>query len=190
MKDEVIKKVNEVLNLELSRKIYQDFIKTKLANKVIMLKINDSPIELLLNFEDEKVCLSTDSNKIDVEISGSLTSFIFYAFSGGSDLFSSKINISGDVETANSLNSFFKESNILRVVIVELIGQKPSSTIFSLLKPIKTKLQDSNERNMNSLSNFLKYDFDLVPTRKEIENYIDEVDEIKRRTEKLTKRLK
>ena len=43
---------------------------------------------------------------------------------------------------------------------------------------------------MNSLSNFLKYDFDLVPTRKEIENYIDEVDEIKRRTEKLTKRLK
>ena len=190
MKDRIIEKVNEVLDLELSRKIYQDFIKTKLENKVIKLTIEDSSFQLLLNFEDEKVCLSGDCEDVDVEISGTFTSFVFYAFSGGSDLFSSKIKISGDIETANSLNSFFRDSNIIRVIIVELIGQKSSSTIFSLIKPIKTMLEESNENNKDSLSNFLKYDVDLIPTREEIDNYIDQVDEIKRRTEKLIKRIK
>ena len=73
---------------------------------------------------------------------------------------------------------------------MELIGQKSSSTIFSLIKPIKTMLRESNENNKDSLSNFLKYDADLIPTREEIDNYIDQVDEIKRRTEKLIKRIK
>ena len=51
-------------------------------------------------------------------------------------------------------------------------------------------LEESNENNKDSLSNFLKYDVDLIPTREEIDNYIDQVDEIKRRTEKLIKRIK
>ena len=51
-------------------------------------------------------------------------------------------------------------------------------------------LEESNENNKDSLSNFLKYDADLIPTREEIDNYIDQVDEIKRRTEKLIKRIK
>ena len=47
MKHRIIEKVNEVLDLELSRKIYQDFIKTKLENKVIKLTIEDSSFQLI-----------------------------------------------------------------------------------------------------------------------------------------------
>ena len=49
---------------------------------------------------------------------------------------------------------------------------------------------ESNESNNESLSNFLKYDINLIPTKQEINDYLDQVDEIKTRTEKLAKKLK
>ena len=154
------------------------------------LSIEDISLELLLNFNEEKISVLTDSDHHDVEISGTLSSFIFYASTGGSDLFSSKITITGDIESANALNSFFKESNLLRIIVIELIGQKPTSTIFSIFDPLKNKLKESNESNNESLSNFLKYDINLIPTKQEINDYLDQVDEIKTRTEKLVKKLK
>ena len=109
---------------------------------------------------------------------------------GGSDLYSSKINISGDVETANSLNNLFKETDILRGIIMEIIGQKASSSLFSILDPIKDKMSKSSERNKNAFSDFLKYDVSLVPTKEDINKYIDDVDEIKSRTDKLLNKIK
>ena len=77
---------------------------------------------------------------------------------------------------------------MFRAILVELIGQKSASSIFSILDPMKSKLGESNERYNESLSNFLKYDINLIPTKKEINDYIDQVDEIKSRTEKLLKK--
>ena len=54
MKHRIIEKVNEVLDLELSRKIYQDFIKTKLENKVIKLTIEDSHFSCYLTLRMRK----------------------------------------------------------------------------------------------------------------------------------------
>ena len=71
-----------------------------------------------------------------------------------------------------------------------MIGQKPTSTLFSIFDPLTNKLKESNESNNESLSNFLKYDINLIPTKQEINDYLDQVDEIKTRTEKLVKKLK
>ena len=190
MKEKIIKSINEVLSSGLSIKLYKELVTENLTKKIIKLSIEDIPLELLLNFNDDKISVLTDSDHQDVEISGTLSSFIFYASTGGSDLFSSQITITGDIESANALNSFFKESNLLRIIIIELIGQKPTSTLFSILDPLKNKLKESNESNNESLSNFLKYDINLIPTKQEINDYLDQVDEIKTRTEKLVKKLK
>ena len=122
-------------------------------------------------FQDNNMELSIDEIQQDVEISGTLSSFIFYSAIGGSDLYSSKINISGDVETANSLNNLFKETDILRGIIMEIIGQKASSSLFSILDPIKEKMSKSSERNKNAFSDFLKYDVSLVPTKEDTVSY-------------------
>ena len=190
MKEKIIESINEVLSSDLSIKLYKELIHENLTTKTIKLSIEDISLELLLSFEEEKISVLTDSDHIDVEISGTLSSFIFYASTGGSDLFSSKITITGDIESANALNSFFKESDLLRIIIIELIGQKPTSTLFSIFDPLKNKLKESNESNNESLSNFLKYDINLIPTKQEINDYLDQVDEIKTRTEKLVKKLK
>mgnify|MGYP001471346200 FL=1 len=189
MKDKIINRLNEYLSLEISKKLYKDFVKDKLSSKVVKITITDTPFEVFLNFSNEEISISLDSDKMDVEISGSFMSFIFYATSGGSDLFSSKITISGDVESANALNSFFKESDIIRVILVELVGQKSASSIFSFLDPMKIKLDESNKTYNEALSNFLKYDINLIPTKKEINDYIDQVDDIKSRTDKLLKKI-
>ena len=91
MKEKIIERINEVLSSGLSIKLYKDLIKENLSSKIIKLTIEDIPFELLLNFEKDKASVLTDSDHVDVEISGTLSSFIFYSSTGGSDLFSSKI---------------------------------------------------------------------------------------------------
>ena len=88
------------------------------------------------------------------------------------------------------MNGLFKETDILRDITVEIIGQKSSSTLFSILDPIKSKIDDSSKKNNDALSDFLKYDIDLIPTKEDINNYIDQVDEIKSRTERLMAKIK
>ena len=73
---------------------------------------------------------------------------------------------------------------------MEIIGQKSASSLFSVLDPIKEKMDKSSEKNKNALSDFLKYDTNLVPTKDDINKYIDDVDEIKSRTEKLISKIK
>ena len=190
MNDKIVEKINTVLQTESLKNIYNNYFKDKLHDKVVKISIVDITLEIFIKFEDENMTLSLDENQQDVEISGTLSSFIFYSANGGNELFSSKINISGDVETANSLNNLFKETDLLRGIIMEVIGQKASSSLFSILDPIKMKMDKSSENNKNALSDFLKYDINLVPTRDDINKYIDDVDEIKSRTEKLLSKIK
>ena len=190
MKDKLFEMINKVFNLETSKQIYINYIRDTLSSKIIKINIEDISFDLFLSFEDEKITFLSESDNVDVEISGTLTSFIFYTTTRGSDLFSSKIKISGDVESANSLNQFLKESELLKAIIIEILGQKSSSSLFSIIEPVKKKLDESNERTNDTISNFLKYDIELIPTKSEINNYIDQVDDIKSRTEKLINKIK
>ena len=190
MKDALVEKINTILQSDSLKNIYSNYFKKKLHNKVVKICVDDIKLNLFIIFQDNNMEISIDEIQQDVEISGTLSSFIFYSAIGGSDLYSSKINISGDVETANSLNNLFKETDILRGIIMEIIGQKASSSLFSILDPIKDKMSKSSERNKNAFSDFLKYDVSLVPTTEDINKYIDDVDDIKSRTDKLLNKIK
>ena len=109
MKDSLIENINKILKTQTSINIYNNYFKDQLNTKTIKISIKDINIVLFIKFEEENIILSSEENKVDVEISGKLSSFIFYSTFSGSDLFSSKINISGDIETANSLNNLLKE---------------------------------------------------------------------------------
>ena len=190
MNNKILERTNIFLQTNSLKNIYNNFFKDKLHKKMVKISFTDITLELFITFGDESINLSVNEEHHDVEISGTLSSFIFYSATGGSELYSSKINISGDVETANMLNNFFKESNILRGIIMEIIGQKASSSLFSILDPIKEKTDKSSEKNKDALSDFLKYDINIVPTKNDINKYIDDVDEIKSRTEKLLSKMK
>ena len=107
MKDKIIQRANKILENDTAKKIYNNLILDKLIQKTIKININDIDFDLCLNFTSDNIVLSEMQDKVDVEISGSLPSFLLYA-STGNELLSSKIKISGDVETANALNGVFK----------------------------------------------------------------------------------
>ena len=182
--------INKLLERKTFKTIYNDFFKDKLGNKTVKLSISDMGQEYYIFFQNDSIKISNENSDEDVSISGTASSLLFYSISGKSELFASKIKISGDVETANELNNLLKESDILRDIVVEIIGQKPASIIFSILDPIKDKMDKSKETNNAALSDFLKFDIDIVPSKEEINNYVDAVDDIKTRTNKLLSRFK
>lgn len=190
MTKNLIKNINKILESRAFKNIYNDFFKDKLCNKIIKLSISDIDKDFFICFKKEVIEITIEQTMEDVSISGSASSLLFYGISGKSDLFASKINISGDVETANALNSLLQESEILRSIIFEILGQSYASTIFSVLDPLKEKLDKSNEAQNSALSNYLKFDISLVPSKEDINDYIDAVDDIKTRTDKLINRFK
>ncbi len=190
MNMDMIKIINKFLERETFKHIYNNFFKDKLSNKTIKLSITDIGQELYIFFQHDSIRISDENNEEDVIISGTALSLLFYSTSGKSELFASKIKISGDVETANALNNLLKESDILRDIIVEIIGQKSASTLFSILDPIKDMVDKSKKRNDTALSDFLKFDINIVPSKEDINNYIDAVDDVRTRTDKLLSRFK
>ena len=132
MKEKIIKNINEVLSSGLSIKLYKELVPENLTKKIIKLSIEDISLELLLNFSEDKISVLADSDHQDVEISGTLSSFIFYAFTGGSDLFSSKITITGDIESANALNDLKDASLIDSPTKYQLTSTECSSVHFSI----------------------------------------------------------
>ncbi len=190
MINDLIKIINKLLDSSAFKNIYNDFFKEKLCNKIVKLHITDIEKQFYIIFKNENIEISNEYNDEDVSISGTISSLLLYGTTGKSELFASKINISGDVETANSLNSLLQESEILRNITVEIIGQKAASTVFSILDPIKDKTNKSKEEQNTALSNFLKFDINIVPSKDDINNYIDAVDDVKSRTDKLLSKFK
>ena len=52
------------------------------------------------------------------------------------------------LESANSLNKFLKESGVIKAIIIEILGQKTSSSLFSILEPIKQKYDESKHAQL------------------------------------------
>ena len=182
--------INKLLERKTFKTIYTDFFKDKLSNKIIKLSVSDMGQEFYIFFQNDSIRISNENSDEDVSISGTALSLLLYSTSGKSELFASKIKISGDIETANELNSLLQKSDVLRDIIVEIVGQKAASTLFSILDPIKDKMDKSKEKNNAALSDFLKFDINMVPSKEEINNYVDAVDDIKTRTDKLLSRFK
>ncbi|MEK9977262.1 MAG: hypothetical protein VW689_05375, partial [Gammaproteobacteria bacterium] len=70
MKENLINKINSFLELEVLKKTYQDLIPEKLLSKKININIEDISFDISLIFENDKVFLTTSSDKNDVTVTG------------------------------------------------------------------------------------------------------------------------
>ena len=89
MKDKIIQRVNIILENDTAKKIYNNLFQNKLIQKTVKININDIDFDICLNFSSDSIVLSELEDKVDVEITGSLASFILYA-STGNELLSKK----------------------------------------------------------------------------------------------------
>tara|TARA_B100000614_G_C14558657_1_gene496418 strand:+ start:2057 stop:2632 length:576 start_codon:yes stop_codon:yes gene_type:complete len=159
-------------------------------NKKIKINIVDIQQDVCIKIDENRIVLLEKLDDIDVEISSSFINFLFFILSKGSDTYSSKINISGDIETANKFNEILSKSSELRELIANYIGGENFAKIESVFSNVTSKLSDLVGDKQKDIKDYLIHDLEVLPSKKEIEKFLDEVDEVKSRTEKLMKKIK
>ena len=85
MKDKILESINSALGASISMKIYKEYFKDALKNKLIKINFKDVEKSIFLSFNDDNVQIINTADKFDVEISGNLSSFLFYSLSKDKD---------------------------------------------------------------------------------------------------------
>ena len=164
--------------------IPKDFL-LNIDKKIIKIRFLDISNEVFVNIDSNTITLFEDLNNYDVEISATLIDFILFIVTKRADKFASKIKINGDIETANKFNAFLSDSDKLREIISNLFGERAFIRIESIFNNTQSIISEFTENLENDLKDFLIYDLNILPSKKEIDQYINDVDDLKSRTEKL-----
>lgn len=181
----IINYLNKILHhKKFVDSIPKDFL-LNVDKKIIKIRLLDITHEVFVNIDCNTITLSESSDNYDVEIAASLIDFILFIITKGSDKFASKIKINGDIETANKFNSFISDSDKLREIISNIVGERIFIRIESILNNTQSIVDDLVKNLEYDLKDLLIYDLDILPSKKEIDKYINDVDDLKSRTEKL-----
>jgi ubiquinone biosynthesis protein UbiJ len=182
--------INRFLSSEKILKSIPDSLFTDLAEKIIKLRIDDISYDIYLELSENSITLSESSDEFDVEIKSSLANYLLFIISRGSSSYSSKIIINGDVDTASKFNSILSDSENIKSIIAKLVGEKKFIFLEKMYGLVSDNIGILSSDMENSIRDYIVFDLDLVPTKDEINNYLNEVDDLNSRTEKLLQKFK
>ena len=182
--------INRFLSSEKILRSIPDSLFTDLAEKIIKLRIDDISYDIYLELSENSITLSESSDKFDVEIKSSLANYLLFIISRGSSSYSSKIIINGDVDTASKFNSILSDSENIKSIIAKLVGEKKFIFLEKMYGLVSDNIGILSSDMENSIRDYIVFDLDLVPTKDEINNYLNEVDDLNSRTEKLLQKFK
>ena len=182
--------INRFLSSEKILRSIPDSLFTDLAEKIIKLRIDDISYDIYLELSENSITLSESSDEFDVEIKSSLANYLLFIISRGSSSYSSKIIINGDVDTASKFNSILSDSENIKTIIAKLVGEKKFIFLEKMYGLVSDNIGILSSDMENSIRDYIVFDLDLVPTKDEINNYLNEVDDLNSRTEKLLQKFK
>ena len=182
--------INRFLSSEKILRSIPDSLFTDLAEKIIKLRIDDISYDIYLELSENSITLSESSDEFDVEIKSSLANYLLFIISRGSSSYSSKIIINGDVDTASKFNSILSDSENIKSIIAKLVGEKKFIFLEKMYGLVSDNIGILSSDMENSIRDYIVFDLDLVPTKDEINNYLNDVDDLNSRTEKLLQKFK
>ena len=182
--------INRFLSSEKILKSIPDLLFTDLAEKIIKLRIDDISYDIYLELSENSITLSESSEEFDVEIKSSLANYLLFIISRGSSSYSSKIIINGDVDTASKFNSILSDSENIKSIIAKLVGEKKFIFLEKMYGLVSDNIGILSSDMENSIRDYIVFDLDLIPTKDEVNNYLNEVDDLNSRTEKLLQKFK
>ena len=182
--------INRFLSSEKILKSIPDSLFTDLAEKIIKVRIDDISYDIYLELSENSIVLLESSEEFDVEIKSSLANYLLFIISRGSSSYSSKIIINGDVDTASKFNSILSDSENIKSIIAKLVGEKKFIFLEKMYGLVSDNIGILSSDMENSIRDYIVFDLDLVPTKDEMNNYLNEVDDLNSRTEKLLQKFK
>ena len=179
---------NEILQGERFSKIFPEKFLDEIDNKKVKIHFTKINLELFLEVKENSFILLESTKNFDVEFIASPLDFFMYIISKGSDKFSDRIKINGDVNTANKINGFLYKSEKFRLIISNLVGSEKAEKIENIYVRLRTDINNLFESATNDLSDFILEDITLLPTKDNINQFLDDVDNLRSRTDKLLKK--
>jgi len=189
-KSSAIKYINKVLQSDVFNKSIPDNFLSEINNKKIKINLKDINYSTILHISDNAIIILDEEENFDVELITTPATLALFILSKGSDKFSSKIIINGDIDTANKFNNFLSSSEKIKEILIHLIGKEKTKDIEKGIKSITTFFNDIFSSSTSDLVDFLTDDLTVLPSKSDVNQFLDEVDSLKSRTDKLYQKYK
>ena len=189
-KSSAIEYINKVLQSDAFNKSIPDNFLSEINNKKIKINLKDINYSTILHISDNTIIILDEEENFDVELITTPATLALFILSKGSDKFSSKIIINGDIDTANKFNNFLSSSEKIKEILIHLIGKEKTKDIEKGIKSITAFFNDIFSSSTSDLVDFLTDDLTVLPTKSDVNQFLDEVDNLKSRTDKLYQKYK
>ena len=189
-KSSAIKYINKVLQSDVFNKSIPDNFLSEINNKKIKINLKDINYSTILHISDNTIIILDEEGNFDVELITTPATLALFILSKGSDKFSSKIIINGDIDTANKFNNFLSSSEKIKEILIHLLGKDKAKNIESGIKSIASFVNDVFSTSTSDLVDFLTDDLTVLPSKSDVNQFLDEVDTLKSRTDKLYQKYK
>ena len=185
-----IKYINKVLQSDVFNKSIPDNFLSEINNKKIKINLKDINYSTILHISDNTIIILDEERNFDVELITTVATLALFILSKGSDKFSSKIIINGDIDTANKFNNFLSSSEKIKEILIHLIGKEKTKDIEKGIKSITAFFNDIFSSSTSDLVDFFTDDLTVLPSKSDVNQFLDEVDSLKSRTDKLYQKYK
>jgi ubiquinone biosynthesis protein UbiJ len=189
-KSSAIEYINKVLQSDAFNKSIPDNFLSEINDKKIKINLKDINYSTILHISDNTIIILDEEGEFDVELITTPATLALFILSKGSDKFSSKIIINGDIDTANKFNNFLSSSEKIKEILIHLIGKEKTKDIEKGIKSITTFFNDIFSSSTSDLVDFLTDDLTVLPSKSDVNQFLDEVDSLKSRTDKLYQKYK
>ena len=182
--------INKLFQSERFLKSIPDNFFNDIDGKIVKINLQGFPYNIIIKIHDNAFSLIDDEDKFDVELIASPVILGMFIITKGSEQFSSKIAINGDIDTANKFNQFISSSEKLRELATHLLGENLSSTLEEKFSGASSSFQNLFQEATKDIVDLLIDDINVIPTKNDINKFLDDVDDLKSRTDQLYKEYK
>ena len=182
--------INKLFQSEPFLKSIPDNFFNDIDGKIVKINLKDLPYNIIIKIHDNAFSLIDDEDKFDVELIASPVILGMFIITKGSEQFSSKISINGDIDTANKFNQFISSSEKLRELATHLLGENLSSTLEEKFSGASSSFQNLFQETTSDIVDLFIDDINVIPTKNDINKFLDDVDDLKSRTDQLYKEYK
>ena len=189
-KSSAIEYINKLLQSDAFNKSIPDNFLSEINNKKIKINLKDINYSTILHISDNTIIILDEEGNFDVELITTPATLALFILSKGSDKFSSKIIINGDIDTANKFNNFLSSSEKIKEILIHLIGKEKTKDIEKGIKSLTVFFNDIFSSSTSDLVDFLTDDLTVLPSKSDVNQFLDEVDSLKSRTDKLYQKYK
>ena len=177
--------INKLFKSEVFKKSIPENFFNNIDGKIVKINLKDLPFNISIKIEDNTLTLIDNEDKFDVELIASMVVLGMFVITRGSEQFSSKISINGDIDTANKFNQFISSSTKLRELATHILGDNLSVTLEEKLDNAASSFQNIFQDAASDIVDLLVDDINVIPTKNDINKFLDDVDDLKSRTDKL-----